>query len=116
MKRDTTPLRLAALGCLGLTLAGCALPLQSRGPQPSEEAIAACNSRGDEVFLRQNRDALYKADTYQSSVRDSPYGGGTLTGTNAGLSDQYARNQDVRSCLNGTAAPIRSEPAATAAP
>ena len=111
----------AAIGCalISALLAGCAIPLgqsAASGAAPSQEAVAACNTRADEVFLRQNRDALYKADTYQTSLRDSPYAGAGLPETSAGLSDQFARGQEVRHCLNGVATPLPSQQPGTAAP
>ena len=97
-------------------VAGCAFPLQSAGPQPDAASVAACNTRADEVFLRQNRDAIYRSDRYTSSIRDSPYAAAGLPETSAGLSDQYGRDQNVRQCLNGVATPVEPQPAATAVP
>ena len=112
-RRATFAILSAAMGALG----GCAIPLATgSAPQPSAEAVAACNTRADEEFLRQNRDATYKADTYQTSQRDSPYSGAGLPETSQGLSDQYSRGRDVRSCLNGVATPLSPEPSATAEP
>jgi hypothetical protein len=106
----------AALAAL-IGLGGCAVPLGSGGgPPPSANAVAACNTRADEIFSRQNRDAAYKSDTYQTSERDSPYSGAGIPGTEQGLSDQYARGQDVRSCLNGVATPLSPGPSSTAEP
>ena len=106
----------AALAAV-IGLAGCAIPLgNGGGPPPSASAVAACNTRADEIFARQNRDAAYKADTYQTSQRDSPYSGAGLPGTEQGLSDQYARGQNVRSCLNGVATPLSPSSSDTAEP
>jgi hypothetical protein len=78
--------------------------------------VAACNTRADEVYLRQNRDALYRADTYQTSIRDSPYAGAGLPNSSEGLAGQYERGQDLRTCLDGANTPLTAQPSATAAP
>jgi hypothetical protein len=102
----------AALG-----LGGCAVPLNNPDtPAPSPEAVAACNTRADEQFAQQNRDAAYRADTYQTSERDSPLSGAGLPGDSRGLSDQYERGQDVEHCLNGVATPLSPQRAATPGP
>ena len=60
MTRCATLLALATL----LGVSGCAIPLSDPGaPAPSPDAVAACNSRADEEFTQQNRDASYRADT-----------------------------------------------------
>jgi hypothetical protein len=118
MMRRRTAMIVHALATSGtlLGVTGCSVPLGSAGTPPSQEAMDACNTRADEIFLRQNRDALYKADNYTSKLRDTPFAGAGLPETSAGLSDQYARGQDVRHCLNGVATPLAPQPAATAAP
>jgi hypothetical protein len=94
-------------GLVLVALAGCSLPLgASSGPQPSPEAVAACNKRADQEFLSQNRNALYQEDRYQTSTRDAPYASTGMPQQNeSGLSAQHEQRQDVRNCLNGAESP-----------
>jgi hypothetical protein len=114
MKRFAVAVAVCALVGLG----GCAVPLGGggNGPAPSASAVEACNTRADEIFARQNRGADYQADTFQTSERDSPFSGAGTPGTERGLSDQYARGQDVRKCLNGVATPLSPSQSNTAEP
>jgi hypothetical protein len=109
-----TPDRLARLAILAaLTgLAGCQIPFStsSASPQPSPGAVAACDKRADQEFTAQNREAIYQADRYDTSLRDAPDSSSGLRGSTAGLSDQYARSQDVSHCLNGEATPLSPVP------
>lgn len=82
-------------------LSGCTIPLATGSPQPSAEALASCDKRGEQVFEAQNRNAIYKADSYDTSQRDAPFSTSGLPEDFHGLADQNARNQDVRDCLNG---------------
>jgi hypothetical protein len=105
--------------CAGVALAGlggCAIPLgaANQSPQPSADAVAACNKRADQVFLSQNRDAVYQQDRYQTSQRDTPYSGAGLSQPSAGLSDQFARHQDFQNCLNGGTDTGSTQPAKAA--
>jgi hypothetical protein len=69
----------------------------------SAAARAACRSRADEVYLKQNRGEVYQADTYSTSTRDSPYTASGLPGiTTNGLGGQYQRDQMEDDCLNAS--------------
>ena len=73
---------------------------------------AACRQRADEVFAMRHPDATYNADSYASSLRDSPFGtSGSPSLPTAGLSDSYERDKLLRDCLAGTG-PIGPTPAA----
>jgi hypothetical protein len=80
-----------------LGLAACAAPAHRHGSAAQE---AACAKRADEVFLRQNRAEIYRADQYAASGRDAPFAGaGRLDAPS--LSDRYAREQFLENCLAG---------------
>ena len=80
------------------------------GPSPPPQraevaAVSACRARADEVFQRQNRDQVYRVDTYNTDTRDAPFGTNGLKGvTSAGLSQQYGRDNMVQDCLRSTGA------------
>jgi hypothetical protein len=89
-------------------LAGCSNPIGSPSPRAtaSERAMTACRQRADEVFDRQNRNAVFRSDEYVASQRGAPYastGLGLSRDPSAGLSDQYARDVILDDCLNSTA-------------
>ncbi|MBV9784100.1 MAG: hypothetical protein JO264_09795 [Acidisphaera sp.] len=89
-----------AIFAVAIGLAACGAPPPS---QPSAATQAACRSRADEVYLRQNRQSIYRADDYAGGIRDAPYATTGLPGiTTNGLADRYDRDEMVRSCLNGT--------------
>ena len=96
------PATLTILVAAGLTLSGC-----SGFRQPADRAHAsaatraACRTRADEVYLKQNRSEIYEADRYVSATRDSPFGATGLPGiTTNGLSGRYAREQMADDCIN----------------
>lgn len=94
-----------------LTGCGTAAP-RSRAQAAAAAARSACRARADEVFLRQNRGDVYRADTFVSDTRDSPFSTSGLPGiTSNGLSGQYQRDNMVSSCVYGGGGP--SGPAAT---
>ncbi len=101
---------LAAVAWASLVLAGCAAN-DSNGHADAATA-AACRQRADDVFATRHPDAVYNADTYASSLRDSPFGtsGSPSLPTN-GLSDAYERDRLLRDCLAGIG-PIGPTPAA----
>ncbi|MBV9735564.1 MAG: hypothetical protein JO209_06605 [Acidisphaera sp.] len=98
-----------------LALAACAELPPSRAGAATQ---AACRSRADEVFLRQHRDSIYRADDYSGGIRDAPYATTGLPGiTTNGLADEYGRAETFRSCVNGTdAEPAGPLPSPGAAP
>jgi hypothetical protein len=100
----------AGVAVLFLALAGCA----SDDANAHADAVtqAACRQRADEVFAMRHPDATYNADTYASSLRDSPFGtSGSPSLPTAGLSDSYEREKLLRDCLAGNG-PIGPTPAA----
>ncbi len=104
-----------------LVLAACYNPPESGGgrARASASTVAACGKRADDVYLRQNRDEIYRTDNYVGSTRDSPFSGTGLSGiTTAGLSGRYARDNLQEACLNSANRPggDSSDPAAALAP
>ena len=103
--------RLAALLLAVTATAGCQYFEQQEPRRASSAAdITACRKRADQIFELQNRGAVYAADTYRTSDRDSPYATTGLTGvTSAGLGAQYQRDQFEDDCLRSTnsTAPMR---------
>jgi hypothetical protein len=101
--------RLAIFRCISLfggllALSACA----SNGPTSRATAAqrTACSQRADQVYLQQNRGAIYENDMYVSSTRDAPFSGSGLPGNpSAGLSAQFARDKIQDSCLDGTGTP-----------
>lgn len=102
-----------AFAVLAAALAGgCAIdfggapppsPAASRSAQTQIADLNACRSRADQVFTRQNRDAVYRVDNYNTDTRDAPFGTSGLKGvTSAGLSQQYDRDNMVDNCLRGS--------------
>lgn len=97
----------------GATLAGCAAP--SSGPSASAAQIAACRQRADQVYDRQNRADVYRADTYAGGTRDAMFSGTGSPGASAlGLSARFARERMVDDCLRGAAGPASGGPASVA--
>ena len=59
------------------------------------QVTAACRTRADDVYARQNR-----ADLSRRDQRDSPFSSSGNTGiTSAGLGERYARDRMVASCV-----------------
>jgi hypothetical protein len=98
--------RLAILRCISLfggllALSACA----QNGPVSRATAAqrTACSQRADQVYLQQNRGAIYENDMYVSSTRDAPFSGSGLPANpSAGLSAQFARDRIEDHCLDGT--------------
>jgi hypothetical protein len=99
------------LPCLGLlalapALGGCGL--YTRPTTEDQQTRTDCNAEADRIFAAQNR--------YQLSERnstDTPYAGNTLpSNPTAGLSDQYAQDKLVDSCLHrgGAGSPAAATP------
>ncbi len=104
-----------------LMLAACYNPPESSGGRARANAgtVAACGKRADDVYLRQNRDEIYRADNYVGNTRDSPFSGTGLSGiTSAGLSGRYARDNIQEACLNSANSPggDSSDPATVLSP
>lgn len=113
MRLPFRPGSLLALSLLALA-AGCARPAEQSRASLADRA--ACRQRADEVYTLQNRDAVYRADSYATSTRDSPYASnGTPGVTTSDLFGQYARQQMVSDCLNSVAGNVGAAPAAPAA-
>jgi hypothetical protein len=97
------------LGLLALApaLGGCGL--YTRPTAEDQETRNDCNAEADRIFAAQNR--------YQLSERnsaDTPYAGNTLpSNPTAGLSDQYAQDKLVDTCLRrgGAGSPAATAPA-----
>lgn len=99
-------LALAALagGC-SIDFGGAAppSPAASRSAQTQLADLNACRTRADQVFTRQNRDAVYRVDNYNTDTRDAPFGTSGLKGvTSAGLSQRFNRDNMVDNCLRGS--------------
>ena len=92
----------------GAMLILCGLSACGGGAErtPADVAAAgACRQRADEVYAAQNRDEVYRTDTFESSGRDTPFSTGTLRGLpDRGLSGQYQRDNMISDCLAGTGA------------
>jgi len=103
-----SPSRAAALAALlaaAATLGACANTYHrpANRAAASQATLAACRTRADEIYLKQNRAEIYQADTYATQTRDSPYGASGLPGiTSAGLSGRYAREQMEDDCINAS--------------
>lgn len=105
---------------LAVGVAGCAVPGGSGGGGGGASSTAACRARADEVYGRQNRADLYRADQYAAGGKDAPFGGGGHMNAPS-LSARFAREQLVDNCLAsrpGPAGPVQDapEPAGAAVP
>ena len=92
---------LAALFLAGLSLSGlsaCSAPLPPPTRSPAQAAAAACRSRADEIYLKQNRSILS-----ERSQRDNPYASTGSPGiTTEGLGQQYGRDVMIADCIRNT--------------
>lgn len=105
----TSHTRLVSVLAVTAALAGSACTFDEPPPLPGQRAdvaaVSACRERADEVFQRQNRDQVYRVDTYRTDTLDAPFGTTGMKGvTSAGLSQQYNRDNLVQDCLRGTSA------------
>ena len=85
---------------VGLALTACG----SAAPRTRADlgAQADCRARADQAFSEQNRGAIYAADNYQSSIRDSPFATtGFKNNPGRGLPDEYAHEDMEQACLRG---------------
>ena len=91
---------LAAPILIGLALAGCTDRTMRSDASPA--ALAACRARADAVYNTQNRDDIFRQDAYATGQKDSPFHGATvLGGDSIGLSNRYAREKFIDTCLAG---------------
>ncbi|HTW28866.1 MAG TPA: hypothetical protein VME92_17195 [Acetobacteraceae bacterium] len=89
-----TRVQISALAAL-LALAACSKPLPPQQARANAATEAACRSRADEIYLKQNRAQLSERDQ-----RLDPYSANGLTGnTTAGLPELYGRDQNYLDCL-----------------
>jgi hypothetical protein len=103
MTRSQPAARLAVALVALAAIGGCAQRGSSGRVQASAATMAACRSRADEVYLKQNRAEVYQNDTYISSTRDAPYASSGLPGiTTDGLGGQYQRDQMIDDCINAS--------------
>ena len=92
----------------GLAGTACSVALGPSPPRAEMAAESACRERADEVFQRQNRDQVYRVDSYHTDTRDAPFGTSGLKGvTSAGLSQQYGHDTMVRDCLRSSSAGVQ---------
>lgn len=90
-----------------LAAAGCAPP-QTTSSRQDAAALAACRTRTDQVYQKQNRYLMSERDQ-----RDTPYAStGLPSNTAAGLGQRFGYDQMLAGCLNqnGPAAGTSSQP------
>ena len=96
LRRRLGPVLLLAV----LAVPGCAG--SGSGQSASAAQQAACRKRADEVWARQNRGAVYAADNYATSLRDSPFSSsGVASNTTSGLGSLYSRDTMISDCVKG---------------
>jgi hypothetical protein len=104
LPRAALPVAAIAVATL---LSGCAGSASRAHGGATAATIAACRSRADEVYDKQNRDQVYRSDTYAGGTRDAPFSSTGLPGiTSNGLSGRYARDTLEDDCINGSSANI----------
>jgi hypothetical protein len=78
--------------------------------------MAACRQRADEVWERNNRGEIYRADVYASGTRDAMFS--SSGSPNLGIRElqgRFARDRMYNDCLRAVAGNVGSDPD-TAAP
>jgi len=86
--------------CLGL--AACSFggpPPGSATSRANAEALAACRDRAEQVYVQQNRPAIYSPQIAVNTPSSGAYAPGV---TNRGLADLYARDTMIRDCMRNT--------------
>lgn len=109
-----TPLRAFAwLTAVSLVAACTPPPPPSAQSRADQATVAACRTRADEVFARQNRGSQYTQDN-----RDSPESGAYNSGiTSSGLADRYGWGTDLSNCLRqGSTGQPEANPGPTMTP
>lgn len=94
----------------GASLAACAPA--TPGPRASAAQSAACRQRADEVYDRQNRAEIYRADVLAGGTRDAAFSstGAPGGGIQAQLAARFARDRLLDECLRGVAGNVGSTP------
>jgi hypothetical protein len=93
---------LVALALAG-TLAACNQPSSGARSHASAAALAACSHRADQVYNIQNPADKYRADSYETNDRDSPFASTGFSGNmSAGLGGLYHREQLEDDCLSSS--------------
>ena len=85
-----------------LALAGCSFggpPRSSAVSRSNAEALAACRQRAEDVYVQQNRPAIYSPQVAVNAPSSGAYAPGA---TDRGLADLYARDTMVRDCMRNT--------------
>lgn len=102
--------RVAAIMWAGVTLVGCAG--ESAGPRASAAQQAACRGRADEVYDRQNRADIYRADVLAGGARDAAFSasGSPGGGFHSQLQARFAYGRLVDDCLRGVAGNVGATP------
>src|SRR4051812_23012044 len=104
-------LRAAAL-LAAFAAAACSRPVSfetTAVSSASPATRAACRARADEVYARQNRADIYRADNFATNARNTPFAAGSVLGEpTRALSSRYAREQLEDDCLRGAAGNIGS--------
>ena len=81
-----------------LMLACCSSTPQTAQSRAQQETVAACRSRAEDIYVRQNRDLLYQNDT-----STTPYSAGPNTGIPThGLASLFAHERTVDDCVRNT--------------
>jgi hypothetical protein len=116
----SAPSRAACAALLAvLTLGACAAAQQPRA-QATAAQKAACRQRADEVYEKQNRGDVYRADNFAGGLRDTPYASqGMPVSPSAGLSARFARDTLFDDCLrnaSGDVPDVSGEPTGTGSP
>ncbi len=109
-----TPPRARAWLAAALLVAACTpAPPPSAQSRANQATLAACRTRADEVFARQNRGSLYTQDT-----RDLPESGAYNSGiTSSGLADRFGWGTNLSNCLRqGSTGQPEANPGPTMTP
>ncbi len=81
-----------------LLCAGCSPAPQTAASRANEATVTACREKAEQVYVRQNRDELYRNDN-----SSTPFSAGPSTGTPGyGLSSLYAHDQMIDDCVRNT--------------
>jgi hypothetical protein len=96
---------ISVLACLS----ACSAPLPPERQTAASKTAAACRSRADEIFLKQNRALLS-----ERTQRDNPFASTGSPGiTTEGLGQQYGRDVMIADCIRSTGAASANGPGIT---